>query len=602
MPPAFAVALLVVRNGQLSTFIAFGCFSLLVLADFGGHWRAKAVAYACTTAAGAVLVVIGTLASANAWTAAAVALPVVFVIRFAGLFGGYAVAAQMTLMLSFVLSVAVPAPITAIAPRVAGWATAGTVAGLAAMLLWPRFEHLHLMERASSACRALARLVEASRQTQPAVAVRPQTGQARAAVGELRREYRTAPTRPAWPARRDRALVELISETWSILEIATNPFDRPIQAHPMPAGHPCLKEGDRLAGIVVETLDASAGVLTGGPPPDPSRLHAARIAHRPALNDWAREALRSGTPPNEVLDGLATDETLNVIAYLTLAVAENALIATGREPPPEAPLPRGVPRLTGAKGVLVGVGQALRAHLQPRSTVLHDSIRAAVGISLAVLISRLLRLDHGFWVVLGTLSVLRSNALGTGRTTVEALIGTLAGFAVGVLIALAAGANAAIAWAILPPAAFAAAFAWTGIGFVIGQAAFTVFVIVLFNLISPAGWRVGLVRIEDVAIGVGISVLVATLLWPWGARRDLARALAALYRSVADFLAATLTGLLGRASPEDAVRARTAAVGARQRAGEALYQFLNERSFKVVDPSARPSCSLQASTRSCSEM
>ena len=584
MPPAFAVALLVVRNGQFSTFIAFGCFSLLVLADFGGHWRSKAVAYASTTAVGAVLVVIGTLASANPWTAAAVTLLVAFAIRFAGLFGGYAVAAQTALLLSFVLSVAVPAPLTAIVPRVAGWVVAGALAGLAAELLWPRFEHFHLMERAASACRALAQLVEASRQRQAAAEVPPKSEQASAAVGALRGEYRVAPTRPAWPARRDRALVELMSETGTILEIATNPFNRSVHTLPLPAGHPCLEEGDRLARVVVETLNASAVVLTGGPAPDPSRLHAASIAHRPALNDWARRALRSGTPPQEVLDGLAADETLNVIAYLTLALAQNALIAAGKEPRPEAPLPRGVPRLGGTKGVLVAIEQALRAQLQPRSTVLHDSVRAAVGIALAVLISRLLRLDHGFWVVLGTLSVLRSNALGTGRTTVEALVGTLAGFAVGVLIALAAGANPAIAWAILPLAAFTAAFAWTAVGFVIGQAAFTVFVIVLFNLISPVGWRVGLVRIEDVAIGVGISVLVATLLWPWGARRDLARAIAGLYRSVADFLAATLGGLLGRASPESSVTARGAAAAARDRAGEALYQFLNERSFKVVDP------------------
>jgi len=201
MPPAFAVALLVVRNGQFSTFIAFGCFSLLVLADFGGHWRSKAVAYASTTAVGAVLVVIGTLASANPWTAAAVTLPVAFAIRFAGLFGGYAVAAQTALLLSFVLSVAVPAPLTAIVPRVAGWVVAGALAGLAAELLWPRFEHFHLMERAAAACRALAQLVEAGRQRQAAAEVPPKSEQASAAVGALRGEYRAAPTRPAWPAR-----------------------------------------------------------------------------------------------------------------------------------------------------------------------------------------------------------------------------------------------------------------------------------------------------------------------------------------------------------------------------------------------------------------
>jgi len=36
---------------------------------------------------------------------------------------------------------------------------------------------------------------------------------------------------------------------------------------------------------------------------------------------------------------------------------------------------------------------------------------------------------------------------------------------------------------------------------VLGQAAFSVNLIIVFNLISPAGWQVGLVRIEDVAVG-----------------------------------------------------------------------------------------------------
>jgi hypothetical protein len=39
--------------------------------------------------------------------------------------------------------------------------------------------------------------------------------------------------------------------------------------------------------------------------------------------------------------------------------------------------------------------------------------------------------QHGFWVVLGTLSVLRSNAVATGSTVLRALLGTAAGFVVG---------------------------------------------------------------------------------------------------------------------------------------------------------------------------
>src|SRR5262249_8361384 len=132
--------------------------------------------------------------------------------------------------------------------------------------------------------------------------------------------------------------------------------------------------------------------------------------------------------------------------------------------------------------------------------------RAALGLALAVLVARLFGLDRAFWVVLGTMSVLRSNALATGRTTVQALAGTLLGFAVGGLFALLFAHDPVVLWAALPSAVFLAAYAPSALSFVGGQAAFTVMMLIFFNLLTPVGWRVGLVRIEDVAVGSAIGV------------------------------------------------------------------------------------------------
>jgi len=52
------------------------------------------------------------------------------------------------------------------------------------------------------------------------------------------------------------------------------------------------------------------------------------------------------------------------------------------------------------------------------------------------------------------------------------------------------------------------------ISFAAGQAGFTLVVVILFNIIEPTGWRVGLTRIEDVAIGCGVSIVVGLLFWP----------------------------------------------------------------------------------------
>lgn len=166
----------------------------------------------------------------------------------------------------------------------------------------------------------------------------------------------------------------------------------------------------------------------------------------------------------------------------------------------------------------------------------------------------------------------------------QALAGSLIGFAIGAVFALVAGDNTTVMWIALPPVMFFASYAASAIGFVTGQAAFTVMVIIVFNLISPAGWQVGLVRIEDVAIGTAISVVVGLLLWPRGARRDVTRTIAGLYRAVVAYLQRSFGMVLGVTNAEDAAEVREGVLRARARAGEAFDAFLNERGAKPLEP------------------
>ena len=269
---------------------------------------------------------------------------------------------------------------------------------------------------------------------------------------------------------------------------------------------------------------------------------------------------------------------------MTIALSANAVIAAGGLPDVDIALPPGIPRRVGSRGVAVRIARTLRTHLEPSSTVLHNSLRVAIGLAVSVALARTLGLGHAFWVVLGTLSVLRSNALGTGRTTVQALAGSVIGFVAGGLFAAAAGNHAVVMWIALPIAIFLASYAASAIGFVTGQAAFTMTVIIIFNLISPVGWQVGLVRIEDVAVGTGISVVVGVMLWPRGARRDLARAAAGLHHAVVGYVERAFHMVLGVDAVTDIARVRAEAVRARDRAGEAFDVFLNERGAKPLEP------------------
>ena len=598
MPATFAFAQFVIGNGQLTLFAAFGCFALLVMADFGGLRGPRALAYAAATAIGVVLIALGTLASVSPWVGALVMLLVGLVVSFAGMFGSYASAAQTALLLAFVIAVSIPAPPTALAPRLGGWLIAGAMSLLAGVFLWPRFEQVALHRQAASACRALATLIEAqrSRAASPDLAqahVREAAAAAETAVSAVRLAYAATPMRPAGPARRDRAFVELLSELERFVEFtARPPYQRPL----LSAYHPCLLEGNRLAVAVVETLAASAALLSGGgPPPDLLALHAALRTHRAALDQWAGQALRTGTMPEDVLDGLEADDTLRVVASLTLALGSNAAIAAGVRADTATGIatedvPIEIPLRAGVAGFLQRVGQTIRTELAPTSSVLHNSLRVGLGLALAVLIAGLFQLNHAFWVVLGTLSALRSNALATGRTTLQALVGTLVGFAIGALFLVVLGTSTTVLWVILPVAVFLAAYAASAIGFVAGQAAFTLVVLLLFNLITPVGWQLGIVRVEDVAVGVGISVVVSVLLWPRGARGELQLTLAALYRAVAASLDEVFGRILepgtGEASTHPPERRGDGTQGgvltASDRAGEALEQYLRERGAKPL--------------------
>jgi uncharacterized membrane protein YccC len=111
--------------------------------------------------------------------------------------------------------------------------------------------------------------------------------------------------------------------------------------------------------------------------------------------------------------------------------------------------------------------------------------------------------------------------------------------------------------------------------------------VILFNLIAPAGWKVGLLRVEDIALGCAVSLAVGVLFWPRGAGSALRRALADAYAGSAAYLGGAVTfGMLhcdGRASApapptQDASRADAAA----RRLDDAFRTYLAERGAKPI--------------------
>jgi uncharacterized membrane protein YccC len=268
-----------------------------------------------------------------------------------------------------------------------------------------------------------------------------------------------------------------------------------------------------------------------------------------------------------LLAALEPSFRLRAISYAAGSIARNAMLATSGMRAP-------------ARAMLVAVRRLAAEHASVRSQWFRDSVRGATALALAVLVARQTGVANGFWVVLGTLSVLRSNVLGTGATVLSALAGTAIGILVGAAVVVAIGTDTTVLWIVLPFAVLLASYAPRIVSFAAGQAGFTVLLLILFNIIQPVGWKVGLVRIQDVAIGFGISLAVGIVFWPRGAASLVRNSVAGAYATAVDFVDTAVGRMLGQREPAEPGGAAWAAQVAADRLDDAFRHYLAERSAK----------------------
>jgi uncharacterized membrane protein YccC len=564
MPLAFALSLVVVGDSQMALFASFGAMALLVFVDFSGSRRARLDAYLSLTAVGALLIIVGTLCSHTTWLAAAVMGLVAFAILFGGVLSDYVAAARAGAMLTFVLPVMVPADAATIPMRLAGWGLAAALCIPATLLLWPMRARSAARHGAAQAARAVAELVDARRQGDASV-VQAAAQSAHAAVVAVRDRFVSVALRPSGTAGPTAALARLIDDLGWLQRAASR-----IPA--LASGEaPCPAERAEIEAAAADILRDVARRLEGSAGEAAVDLQRLRVADE-VFGHAQLAHFRQLQPNRDEAEATAElDEAyrLRQLAFGTLQAGRDALQASGDRAVAashETPMAK-----------LQAARRLGRAHASLRSVWLRNSLRGAIGLALAVLIGRLTDLQHAFWIVLGTLSVLRSSALSTSATVASALLGTLAGIVVGGLIVLAVGSSQGALWAVLPFAVLLAGYAPQAISFAAGQASFTLVVLVLFNLIKPVGWKVGLVRVEDVAVGTGVSLLVGVLLWPHGATALLRSSLGAAYVASANYLDATITALLGRGEPAQLPRAAREAFETAQLLDTAVRDYLSNR-------------------------
>jgi uncharacterized membrane protein YccC len=572
IPAVFAVAHELIGNPQTELFAAFGSFAILVLVDFAGPIRSRLAAYLTLACAGAANIVLGTLCSRNAWLAAGAMAIVGFAILFSGAINGYFAAASTSALLTFILPLTIRAPFSQVPARLEGWALAAGIGICAHMLLWPARPRATLRRDAALACEALADLAEPAPDGDgAAIAAR-----AREAVQRLRRGFLTAPYRPTGPTGRTMALASLVDELDWLLS-----FLAPKAASPSLGL--CREENAEALAATAAVLRTSAATLRGrSERPDFGRLDRARDAVAEALAQRIAEA-PAALEEEQLGSALEPTFRIRVISYSARQIAGYALLAGGIPAPELDELDVAGPAPGSLRAVVRATERSAAEHAVGASVWFRNSVRGAAGLAIAVYIAQRSGLQHAFWVVLGTLSVLRSNALSTGWSVVSALAGTAVGIVLGALLILAIGTNELVLWAMLPVAILLAAYAPRAISFAAGQAGFTVVLFVLFNIIQPSGPGLGVVRIEDVAIGFGVSLGVGLLFWPRGAGALLRENLASAYERSAEYVVARARLIAGGSDGGEPAGQAEAAAAAVHRLDGAFRQYLTERSAQRVD-------------------
>jgi uncharacterized membrane protein YccC len=287
----------------------------------------------------------------------------------------------------------------------------------------------------------------------------------------------------------------------------------------MPPGTGVPGAAAGLLDTYARTASAIALALRGAAPPDNDELGEAFSLLRQGRHDRpapdGSDDIRMTTLSLAAADGVWTAATAVRVALGAPIESGHAARPVRRERFPYA-YPSTV-RLWWRQFAL---------HLTPRSVYFQSAVRVAVALAAARLAAGLLELSHGFWVLLATLTLLRSRAVDTRIALRPAIVGTATGALVVGAMLVVIGPHSDVYIALTPPIMVAAFAAGTLIGPAWGQALFTVFVTLVFAQLAPVSAELAGVRVLDVLVGAAIGVGAGVLAWPRGGGGELRRSAA----------------------------------------------------------------------------
>lgn len=426
---------------QAAFLSAFAVILLLVISDFSGPRRERAASMATIATAGAATLVLGALLAGHLWLLIPTALLLGAVVVLVGALRGFLSQGTVPILLPFFIAATGGPNFHDALQMLAGWCIGSAVAIGAAVTLWPYFPRQALIQSVTASMRSEADLMEDL--WRPGATPASVSDSYDAVTEHVNRTldlYSGRLRRPGSAYRRERFLVRLVEETRRMRIVLRMAYRR-LPLIPAPGDREVIQVSADALREAADQVDAGESNLSAF-----ERLDAARNAHRDAV----REALRTD---------LASGDAASAQEYATSSFRPRAVSLLAETAVRDAGVMHGnqrVPHLTFRGRRLPTVvqqvepGPRLRAELSWRAPWMRNALRLGIAVALALSVVAYTGVDRGYWVVLGTISVLRMDLRGTGRSSWQVIQGQLLGFALGLGLIEVLDGRTWLGWLLLP--------------------------------------------------------------------------------------------------------------------------------------------------------
>ncbi|RXS86361.1 FUSC family protein [Streptomyces sp. TM32] len=543
----------------MSVYATFTVVSLGVLARIPGSGRQRAATTFMAIPAGLALITLGTLLAVQTWAAVVGMLVIGFMVAYAGTTGPRIASAAPGMQLLYILPCFPPYAPEDLVQRLTGFLLGALLLALAQRFLMPEPQAPPFGRLLAEAADAAAHLADHHGGPAPV-----QTLARAQRAGEALRPTSVPPADlPASPTLAHKAMAHAAEAVRTLLA-------RLDTLHTMLGPHETYHpETITLLRDISAAARGTADALRQGKRLRPGEGPSAASLQEELTPARAHRAVAT-------LDRLGADDRLVYLRRRSQVVqaADSAVV-----------LVLATRLLLGDRTVdLNPVGhsfayarvhaprlwwQRLTVHLTPRSVIFQNACRFALGLAAARATAGLLDLQHGFWVLLATLTLTRTTTLETWSAVRQALLGTLVGAVVAAGLLVVVHDRDTVYAVILPLVMLTAFIAGPLRGLAWAQGGFTLVVATLFAQVTPSTWQLAPVRLMDVLVGSVIGLACGLVAWPRGAGSEVRKSMAGLCSAIADAIGQTTTQVVERAGSTDIFALNRALILAR----ESLTQF-----------------------------